>query len=119
RANSGLDRLYLKQFREERSRTIGVLVDTSASLNWGEGEHHKGLYARQLAAALAWIGLGHAERMQVFALHDTSARALPAPSVRAGAMSLFRAIENVEERDPLQLVPAVTDALRQLRGTGP
>jgi uncharacterized protein (DUF58 family) len=119
RAYNRLDRLYLKQYREERSRTIGVLVDTSASLDWGDGAHHKGLYARQLAAALAWIGLGHAERLQVFALHDATASALPAPSVRAAAVPLFRALEHVQERGRLRIGPAVRDALRQLRGTGP
>lgn len=119
RAYNRLDRLYLKQFREERSRTIGVLVDSSASLDWGDGAHHKGLYARRLAAALAWIGLGHSERIQVFVLHAGSARALPAPSLRAGAVSLFRALENVQERETLRLDSSVRDALRQMRGTGP
>lgn len=119
RAYNRLDRLYLKQFREERSRTIGVLVDGSASLDWGDGAQHKGVYARQLAAALAWIGLGHAERIQVFVLQGVSARALPAPSVRSAAVSLFRSLENVQERDRLSMTAAVRDGLRQLRGTGP
>src|ERR687886_247940 len=55
RAYARLDRLYLKQFLEERSRTLTLLLDASASLDWGDGAAHKGRYARQVAAALAWI----------------------------------------------------------------
>jgi uncharacterized protein (DUF58 family) len=119
RAYNRLDRLYLKQFREERARTIGLLVDASASLDFGDGPHHKGLYARQLAAALAWIGLGHLERVQTFVLQGESARPLPTPTGRAGAVALFHALDAVREEEPLHLEKAIHDAVRQLRGRGP
>jgi uncharacterized protein (DUF58 family) len=119
RAYNRLDRLYLKQFREERARTIGLLLDGSASLDFGDGLSHKGLYARQLAAALAWIGLGHSERVQTFVLQRDSAVALPTVAVRGGALTLFRALEAVRERDALALSAAVRSALAQLRGAGP
>jgi uncharacterized protein (DUF58 family) len=119
RAYNRLDRLYLKQFHEERARTIAILVDGSASLDWGEGDQHKGRYARQLAAALAWIGLGHAERVQSFVLCGDTAQALPTPVGRAGVVSLFRALGDVGDQDRLALAVAIRDALRQLRGSGP
>jgi uncharacterized protein (DUF58 family) len=118
RAYNRLDRLYLKQFREERARTIALLVDASASLDWGEAAQHKGLYSRQLAAALAWVGLGHLEQVQTFVLRGNTAQALPRPVARAGAMTLFRALGEIREQDRLSLAPAVGDALRQLRGHG-
>src|SRR3954451_17563050 len=37
RAYARLDRLYLKQYREERARTVSVLVDVSSSLDFGDG----------------------------------------------------------------------------------
>jgi uncharacterized protein (DUF58 family) len=119
RAYNRLDRLYLKQFHEEHARTIAILVDGSASLDWGEGDRHKGLYARQMAAALAWIALGHTERVQTFVLHGDSAQALPTPMVRSGVVALFRALGDVRHTDRLMLASAVRDALRQLRGSGP
>jgi uncharacterized protein (DUF58 family) len=119
RAYNRLDRLYLKQFREERARTITLLIDASASLDWGAGPHHKGSYARQLAAALAWIGLGHTERVQTFVLQGESAHQLATPPGRAGVVSLFRALEQVREQDRLSLVASVRAALAQLRGSGP
>jgi uncharacterized protein (DUF58 family) len=120
RAYNRLDRLYLKQFREERSRTITLLVDGSASLDFGEGDLHKGLYARRLAAALAWIGLGRMERVCCFVLRGESAVAVPTPTSRSTALGLFRALEEVSEAGPVALGPAVANALRQVRGaSGP
>lgn len=119
RAYNRLDRLYLKQFREERARTITLLVDASASLDWGSGLQHKGLYARQLVAALAWIGVGRMERVQTFALQADSARALPRPYGRDGAIGLLRELSTVREQGRLYLEAAVRDALRQVRGHGP
>ena len=119
RAYNRLDRLYLKQFREERSRTIALLVDGSASLDWGDGDRHKGLYARRLAAGLAWIGLGRMERVQTFVLRGASAVPLAIPGSRAASVGLFRALEGVREEGSLALGAAIGDALRQLRGEGP
>jgi uncharacterized protein (DUF58 family) len=119
RAYNRLDRLYLKQFHEERSRTIGLLVDASASLDWGEGDAHKGLYARRLTAALAWIALGRMERVQTFALRGAAAEPLPVPTGRSAILTLFQGLHAVHEEGPVHLTDAVTHALRQLRGHGP
>jgi uncharacterized protein (DUF58 family) len=119
RAYNRLDRLYLKQYREERARTIGVLIDASASLDWGEAEAHKGGYARRLAASLAWIALGHLERVQLFVLRNDGAELVPAPVGRPGAAALFNALGALREEGPMRLTAAVGSALRQMRGQGP
>ncbi len=97
RAYNRLGRLYLKQYEEERSRTITLLVDASASMDWGEGDAHKGLYARRLAAALAWIGASHHERVRGFLLRDGAAEQLPPVSSREGAVILYRELGAVRE----------------------
>src|SRR6187402_3232202 len=45
-----LDKLFLKLFQEEEDLSLYVLVDTSASMNYGDP--NKALYAKQVAAAL-------------------------------------------------------------------
>jgi uncharacterized protein (DUF58 family) len=119
RAYNRLDRLYLKQYREERARTITLLIDGSASLDWGDGENHKGLYARRLAAALAWIALGRLERVDVFILREDRADRLPAPLGRSAAARLFGSLADAREHGRLSLMSAVGHALRQARGEGP
>src|SRR3954454_1715455 len=50
-----LDRLFLKLYLEEEDLHFYALIDASASMNFGEPT--KLLYAKQLAAALGFIGL--------------------------------------------------------------
>ena len=63
-----LDKLFLKLFLEEEDLALYVLVDTSASMNYGEP--NKALYCKQVAAALAYIGLVNYNRVNVVAMAD-------------------------------------------------
>ena len=118
RAYTRLGRLYLKQYEEERTRTLTLLVDVSASLDWGEGETHKGLSARKLAAALAWIGLSHHEPVRVYLLRDGTASPLPPASSRSGAAVLFGQLAGVREEGRTGLASAIQRALAN-RASGP
>ncbi len=107
RAYARLGRLYLKQYEEERSRTITLLVDASASMAWGEGDAHKGLYARRLAAAFAWIGVSHHEPVQAYLVRDGQASPLPSVSARAAAVLVFRELASVRESGRTLLADAL------------
>lgn len=60
-----LERLFLKLFLEEEDLHVSILLDTSPSMDWGDP--HKGLYARRVAAALAYIGLVNYDRISLYA----------------------------------------------------
>lgn len=63
-----LDKLFLKLFLEEEDLALYVLVDMSRSMEFGEP--NKALYAKQVAAALAYIGLVNYNRVNVVAMAD-------------------------------------------------
>lgn len=63
-----LDRLLLRLFEEEEDLHIYVLVDTSASM--GFGDPVKLQYAMQLAAAIAYVGLASLDRVSLLAVAD-------------------------------------------------
>lgn len=107
RAYARLERLYLKQFEVERARTLSLLIDVSASLDWGDGEAHKGAYARRMAAALAWIGLSRGDVVKVWLLRDGRAESLAEVASRGGAGALFRRLGEVIESGPTDLAAAV------------
>lgn len=50
------DRLYVREYREERDLNVVLLIDTSASMGYPVGEN-KFEFARRLALALGYIGL--------------------------------------------------------------
>ena len=63
-----LDRLFLKLFLEEEDLALYVLLDVSKSCDFGEP--NKATYIKQVAAALAYIGLVNYNRVHVVAMAD-------------------------------------------------
>jgi uncharacterized protein (DUF58 family) len=66
-----LDRPYIKLLEDEEDLAVHVLVDVSASMDWqpeDKPDENKLLYARRLAAALAYVGLISNDRVMVSAL---------------------------------------------------
>lgn len=63
-----LERLFIKLFFEEEDLHVNVLMDASRSMDFGEPT--KSLYARRVAAAIAYIGLVNYNRVSVTAFSD-------------------------------------------------
>ncbi len=63
-----LNQLFLKLFLQEEDLHVSILLDLSASMEWGEP--NKWLYARRIAAALAYIGLVNFDRISLFGYAD-------------------------------------------------
>jgi uncharacterized protein (DUF58 family) len=83
-----LDKLFLKLFMEEEDLHFYTLIDASASMDFGDP--NKLLYARQLAAALGFVGLCRADRVKIETLGTTHRR--PGPVLR-GRHSVWRMLE--------------------------
>ena len=82
-----LDRLFLKLFLEEEDLHFYALVDASASM--GFGSPTKLHVAKQLAAALGYVGLCRADRVRISALGPPAAAA---PVLR-GKASMWRMLD--------------------------
>ncbi len=67
RAYMRLDKMFLKMFQIEPRVPIRLLLDSSASMSAGDGS--KFLYARQLAASLAYVGM---VRHDIISIHPFS-----------------------------------------------
>lgn len=64
-----LDKLFLRLFMEEEDLSVSVVLDVTASMDFGEP--NKLLYAKRVAAALSYIGLAHYNRVNLYAFADT------------------------------------------------
>lgn len=65
---SRLERLFIKLFLEEEDLRVNVLLDTSASMGYGDPEKQR--YARQVAAALGVVCLSRMDSLTVHAFGD-------------------------------------------------
>ncbi len=59
-----LDRFYVKEYMEEKEAVVSILIDTSASMDYGARK--KSELACELAAALAYIGLHNMDRVMLY-----------------------------------------------------
>src|SRR5947199_5111481 len=70
-----LDRLFIRLFMEEEDLHFSVLVDNSLSMDFGTPT--KLHYAKQVAAALGFIGLVNMDRVVVEAFNDRLSQSSP------------------------------------------
>ncbi len=95
-----LEKLFLKLFLEEEDLHFYTLIDASGSMDFGEPTKLE--YARQLAAALGFIGLIRGDRVKIETLEASPQRAAP---VFRGRRSLWRMLDHVESIQPGQDAP--------------
>ena len=95
-----LDRLFLKLFLEEEDLHFYALVDCSTSMDFGDPT--KLHYAKQLAAALGFVGLCRADRVRIESLGQTLKQ--PGPVLR-GRQSLWRMVEYLHGIQAVEAVP--------------
>src|SRR5947209_16887204 len=90
-----LDRLFIRLFMEEEDLHFYVLIDNSLSMDFGKPS--KLHFAKQVAAALAFVGLVNLDRVGVEAVNDRLTQSLPA--VR-GRKSLWRVLDFLTKLEP-------------------
>ncbi|MEK6247659.1 MAG: DUF58 domain-containing protein [Planctomycetales bacterium] len=111
-----LDKLFLKLFLEEEDLHFFALIDASPSMDFGEPT--KLDYAKQLAAALGFIGLTRADRVRIETLGQ-SPRA-PGPVLR-GRRSLWRMMDylnDIEAGEEITLEQGVRNFCMRNSGKG-
>ncbi len=81
-------KLLVRLFEEEEDLSVYVLLDTSASM--GFGDPPKLRYGKQLAAALAYVALAHLDRVSVLGFAQSMTDRLPPTR---GKNRIFRVFE--------------------------
>src|SRR6266568_6332165 len=89
-----LDRLFLRLFMEEEDLHFYVLLDNSLSMNFGEPT--KLHYARQVAAALAFIGLVNLDRVVIEAFNNRLVQSLPPVRGRRSMWRMMEFLQGIE-----------------------
>jgi uncharacterized protein (DUF58 family) len=99
-----LDRLFLKMFLEEEDLHFYALLDASLSMDFGEPT--KFAYARQLAAALGFIGLVRGDRVKIETL-GAGTRTSP---VFRGRRNLWRMLDHLDNLEAGESAPLAEGA---------
>ena len=87
-----MDRLFVKRFVEERERVMMLVIDVSASENFGSGHQLKRELAAELAAALTLSALRSQDRVGLCLFSDRIERFVPPKKGRGHVNRVVREI---------------------------
>jgi uncharacterized protein (DUF58 family) len=83
---------YVKRYTEERELTVAMLVDASASFDFGSRGRFKASLAAELCAVLAFAAIGNNDRVGLVVFDQTVRRFLPP---RKGRRHVLRVVREV------------------------
>jgi uncharacterized protein (DUF58 family) len=109
------DRLTVKEFEEETSLRLSLVVDGSASMDYAAvGRPTKYDHAATLAASLAWLALSHGDAAGVAVFDDRVRAQLPARTRRSQLAEVLAALEaprNAGETDFARVLKRLAETL--------
>lgn len=111
-----LERIFLKLFVEEEDLTVHVVVDTSASMDWGQP--NKLQHARRLAGALGYIALAGLDRVTVSSFGAAPAL-FPAHRGKQAAHQLFAFLQGLAAAGGTNLAASLRRYAQGARNPGP
>ncbi|PYI82949.1 MAG: hypothetical protein DME26_16030 [Verrucomicrobia bacterium] len=105
------DEFYVKQFEDDTNLRCQIFLDTSASMDFGGGDHNKFNYARVLAAVLAEMMVRQHDAPGLILFGERACQALPAHASRHHADEIFHLLGQAQasggtniDRDLFQMV---------------
>src|SRR6516164_6981290 len=111
-----LDRLFIRLFLEEEDLHFYLLIDNSLSMDFGTPT--KLHYARQVAAALAFVGLVNMDRVVIEVFNDRLTQSLPPARGRRSLWRVLDFLQKVEPAGPSDLRRALRTFSLKCSGKG-
>ena len=93
------DRLYVKQFEEDTNLRCTLLVDVSASMQYGTGPLNKYEYAATIAASLAYLLLKQHDSVAAIAFDEKIRARTPMRNTRTALKSIVRCLDASEPQN--------------------
>ncbi|MBZ0300788.1 MAG: DUF58 domain-containing protein [Anaerolineae bacterium] len=115
-----LERPYIKLLEDEEDLAVHILLDTSASMDWPQDDapydQNKFVFARRLAAGLAYTSLTTNDRMTLTAISDHGLERFGPSRGRVRGFAMLDFIGKLKPRGVTDLNPILRDyALRTSR----
>jgi uncharacterized protein (DUF58 family) len=111
-----LDKLFIRLFMEEEDLHVYILVDNSLSMDFGSPT--KLYFAKQVAAALGFIGLVNMDRVVIEAFNDRLTQTMPAARGRRSLWRLLTFLDKLEPAGPSDLARSLRTFSLKSSGKG-
>ncbi len=107
--------LHLKLGETEQDIDVLIALDTSQSLNWGQGQRHKAVYALRLAALVGAVALASNDHVQLWPFQTRLLKQFGPATGRGRTPDLLRFLSQLPFAGQTHL-PAITRGLRNRSG---
>ncbi len=111
-----LDKLIIKLFLEEEDLHFFTLIDASLSMDFGNPT--KLQYAKQLAAALGFVGLIRTDRVRIETLGQSASNRGPVLRGRRGVWRMLEYLNGIEAGETVSLAQGVKNFCVRNTGKG-
>jgi uncharacterized protein (DUF58 family) len=89
------DKYYVKQFEDDTNLSCQIFLDTSASMDFGGGDHNKFTYGRILAAVLAYLMTHQHDAPGLVLFGEKASQAVPPKAARHHADEIFQVLSHL------------------------
>src|SRR5580700_2086345 len=110
------EKLLVRLYEEEEDLAIYFILDTSASMGFGDGRKLK--YGKKVAAALAYVGLANLDRVSIVTTSDRVMERMPETRGKARIFKAFRFLREVEADGTTDLADAMKTFVAQNKRRG-
>jgi uncharacterized protein (DUF58 family) len=101
------DELYVKQFEDDTNMRCQIFLDTSASMEFGEGESSKFHYGRVLAAVLAEVMVRQHDAPGLIVFGEQAKQAVPTQASRHHAEEIFHLLSHAQANGGTRFDPTL------------
>jgi uncharacterized protein (DUF58 family) len=105
------DEFYVKQFEDDTNLLCQILLDTSASMDFGAGETNKFNYGRILAAVLSYLMARQRDAPGLVLFNEEARTALPAKTTRHQADEIFALLSAAEAGGGTAVGPSLAEVI--------
>ena len=110
------ERLLVRLYEEEEDLAIYFILDTSASMGFGDARKLK--YGKKVVAALAYVGLANLDRVSIATTSDRVMERMPETRGKARIFKAFRFLRSVECEGTTDLGDAMKTFVAQHKRRG-
>jgi uncharacterized protein (DUF58 family) len=110
------EKLLVRLYEEEEDLAIYFILDTSASMAFGDGQKLR--YAKKVCAALAYVGLANLDRVTIVTTSDRVLERMPETRGKARIFKAFRFLREVQAEGTTDLGDAMKTFVAQNKRRG-
>jgi uncharacterized protein (DUF58 family) len=109
------DEYFIKQFEEERSLTVHLLVDASGSMDYGDGDAHKFEYAAKLGLGFAYLTAEENNEFQFSTFRESADRLDTGRSNRGEVLALIEQLNGITPSGEVDFEAALLEYAERIR----